>query len=288
MSDLEGRIIRTALGPIEVAELGAGPAVVLLHGTPGSWRQAVPLAEDLAPTNRVLLPSRPGYGRTPLRNGRTAEAQAALLSSLLDALAIDRATVVGISGGGPTALAFAQHQPDRTDGLALLCALAAHMMNLPWQARPLVSVAPLALALTARSEQKRRALVGNFDAIDAFIKAELTPAEFALMENEPRIREDLIRFLHSHADAPLGVAGRRNDARQMMLAAKRGPAPVDEIKAPTLVMHGEADVVVPMTHAEYHTAVIPHATLHRFPDAGHVFLITRREETLGLLRGLLP
>jgi pimeloyl-ACP methyl ester carboxylesterase len=287
-AEVDGRIIRTALGPIEVAELGSAvaPAVMLLHGTPGSWRQAVPLAEDLASANRVLLPSRPGYGRTPISGGRTPEEQAALLCSLLDALAIEKATVVGISGGGPAALAFAQQHPDRTNALALLCAVAAHLVNLGWQARPLVAIAPLAAALTWRSEQKRRQLVGNADAIEAFIKEELNPTEFKLAADDPRIHADLVRFLHSHADAPLGVAGRRNDARQMMLAARRGPQRVDRIDAPTLVMHGDADTVVPITHAEHHAAVIPQSELLRIPDAGHMFLVTHREETLARLRVL--
>ena len=61
-------VIRTRRGPVEVAITGDnGPAVLAVHGTPGDWRQARALAADLREDHRVVLPSRPGYGRTPLR-----------------------------------------------------------------------------------------------------------------------------------------------------------------------------------------------------------------------------
>jgi pimeloyl-ACP methyl ester carboxylesterase len=46
--DLRVEVVDTARGPVETARTGAGPAVLCVHGIPGSWRQAVPLAEDLA------------------------------------------------------------------------------------------------------------------------------------------------------------------------------------------------------------------------------------------------
>ena len=70
MAGLTPQRVTTACGQIEVAESGTGPALLVLHGTPGDWQQARLLAAELSDRARVLLVSRPGYGRTPLRSGR--------------------------------------------------------------------------------------------------------------------------------------------------------------------------------------------------------------------------
>ena len=149
-------MVATARGPIEVAEVGSGPAVLVVHGLPGDWRQARPVAEDLCGEARVLLVSRPGYGRTPLRSGRSPQDQADLYAALLDALGIERAVVLGISGGGPSAYAFAAAHPDRCDGLLLCCALTPHLMVLPAGMRRLAAVPGLWRVLAAIGRQLAR------------------------------------------------------------------------------------------------------------------------------------
>jgi hypothetical protein len=59
---LTARKVATTKGLIEVAETGKGPAVLVVHGMPGDWRQARTVAEDVGDHARVLLASRPGYG----------------------------------------------------------------------------------------------------------------------------------------------------------------------------------------------------------------------------------
>jgi pimeloyl-ACP methyl ester carboxylesterase len=59
----------------------------------------------------LLIPSRPGYGKTPSSTGRTAEAFADALVSLLDLLHLDQVIVVRISAAGPTALQLASREP---------------------------------------------------------------------------------------------------------------------------------------------------------------------------------
>ena len=83
----------------EAAVVGAGPAIVLVHGTLGSWRQVSGFAADLSPDRTVVPVSRPGYGMTPLGTGRTYEQQADAYLALLDRLAITRSSILGISGG---------------------------------------------------------------------------------------------------------------------------------------------------------------------------------------------
>src|SRR5574341_959670 len=71
------RIADTSNGPIEYAMQGEGPAVLVIHGCPGGYDQglvAARLTRD--PSFKFIAPSRPGYLRTPLKVGRTPEAQA--------------------------------------------------------------------------------------------------------------------------------------------------------------------------------------------------------------------
>jgi pimeloyl-ACP methyl ester carboxylesterase len=125
-------------------------------------------------------------------------------------------------------------------------------------------------------------VVADDAAIDERISRDLTPAELARMDVDPRIREDLVDFLQGHANAPAGGHGFANDVRQ--IAAARSPQPVDGITAPTLVMHGTADPVVPLHHAEYHASAIPGARLVPVADTGHVFLLTHRRATSAAIR----
>src|SRR5690606_29987722 len=67
----------TKCGPIEYAEVGQGPAVLLVHGAGGGWNQGWQIAEDLARRgHRVVAMSRFGYLRTPMPADASPEAQA--------------------------------------------------------------------------------------------------------------------------------------------------------------------------------------------------------------------
>src|SRR5690349_16313350 len=114
-------IAQTACGPIEYAAMGAGPAVLLVHGAGGGFDQLLDMARALAQRGfRVVAPSRFGYLRTPLPADASPAAQADAHACLLDALKIERAAVVGVSAGGPSALQLALRHPHRTAALVLL------------------------------------------------------------------------------------------------------------------------------------------------------------------------
>jgi pimeloyl-ACP methyl ester carboxylesterase len=280
---LDADVVATACGPIEVATIGAGPVVILVHGMPGSWRQAVPLAVDLAASHTVLLPSRPGYGRTPRNTGRTPREQAAAYAALLDAIGIESAAIVGISGGGPSAAAFAVDHAHRTTALVLCCALAPHLMTPPLAMRRLLGVPGVAEAGAVVDRRLRRRQMSDPAAVERRFQRELTAAEAARAGDDERVRGDLVGFLWSHLDAPAGMAGMRNDIASMGFAP-RGPAPeLGAIRAPTAVLHGDTDRVVPIAHGRFYADAIPGATLEVFPGAGHAFILTYRAESTMLI-----
>jgi pimeloyl-ACP methyl ester carboxylesterase len=268
---LEATIVRTAAGPVEVAVSGAGPAVLLVHGTPGSWRQLVPIGEALAAEHSVVLPSRPGYGRTPVATGRTPDEQAHAYAAVLDALAVERAVVVGVSGGGPSAAAFAARHPERTTGLVLCCALAIERFAVPTALR--VALLPgLGELLAALSRWRRRRQLADPVVLERLVRRELAPAELEAFDDDMRVA--VVRFLHSHLDAPAGLAGFRNDVAQVRTKAPGAAS----IHVPTLVLHGDADTVVPLAHGRAYAEAIAGATFEVVPGAGHGFLLTRASE----------
>ena len=279
-------VVDTAAGPVEVAETGAGPAVLVVHGTPGDWRQARALADDLAPSYRVLLPSRPGYGRTPLDTGRSPREQAAAHAALLDALGVPAAAVIGISGGGPSARALAAHFRNRCSALVLCCAVAEHLVTVPVATRLLGSVpgvweagARLARRRAARRLQDRQTALAD-------VVAGLGPSERASVAGDMDAEESMVAFAHSRHHAMASVAGLRNDFRWFRAATLPEPWPAGR-ELPVLVLHGDADDVVPLAHGEHHRDAIPGAVLEVVPGAGHLFVLSMRRQVSGRIAQLL-
>ncbi len=110
-------LARTKQGLIEYRSVGQGSAVLVLNG--GHTNCHSPLGHETffrEQGYQLIVPSRPGYGRTPSSTGKTAEAFADALVSLLDCLQLDQVIVVGISAAGPTALQLAYRSGDGDNG----------------------------------------------------------------------------------------------------------------------------------------------------------------------------
>lgn len=273
---LRAEVFDTAAGPIEAAVVGDGYPVVLLHGFPGNWRQAVPLALDLAATGRIraVLPSRPGYGRTPGTVGRTPAEQADAWMALLDRLGHDRAAFIGISGGGPSAAAAAARCPERVTALVLCCPLAPHLMTPPPAIARLLRM-PVLPGVAVRVERARRRRRVSSAAPAKFLRADLTPAECDLLDAGEIDPHDLLAFHWSHLDAPPPVPGMRTDLAGYAFAPSP-PPDLSAVTAPTLVLHGDADSVVPLNHAEFYAEAVPGARIDVLAGAGHAFILTFR------------
>ena len=111
--------MQTPYGAIEYADEGSGPVILITHGILGGWDQGMLVTHLADPSQRpfrIISVSRWGYLRTPIPHDpalRTAEAQADAYEALLDTLGIDKVAMVGISGGGPSAIQFALRHPER-------------------------------------------------------------------------------------------------------------------------------------------------------------------------------
>ena len=103
----DGAVVATECGPIQYAEVGSGPAVLIVHGAGGGCDQGVYFARAIGGNLRWLAPSRFGFLASPAPGGADSALQADAYARLLDTLKIERVSVVGVSMGGPSALLFA-------------------------------------------------------------------------------------------------------------------------------------------------------------------------------------
>ncbi|MET9492709.1 alpha/beta hydrolase [Nocardia sp. NPDC006630] len=107
-----------------VAIAGSGPAVVLLHGFPHTWRLWSEIIGPLSAHYRVIAPDLRGFGATSRApEGYDAGTMAADIAGILDALGEPTAAVVAIDAGTPVAVLLALRHPDRVRRLVVMEAL---------------------------------------------------------------------------------------------------------------------------------------------------------------------
>jgi pimeloyl-ACP methyl ester carboxylesterase len=255
-------IIQTTRGAIEYREEGpaTGPVMLILNGGHTNCNSVVanlPFLLDLG--YRVVIPSRPGYGRTPLATGKTAGEAADALVALLDELGIEKTDVMAISAGGRTALQLAGRHPARVKRLILQCALSRDdWLDAKTTAAAYVMFNPVTEGIfwavfraVARiyPEQILKTMMGNLTTLDpAEVIKRMTPAERQLA--------------HKFLTECRSGRGFLNDIKQRS-------GELGRISAPTLIIHTRFDGSVDFSHAEYSAQHIPHAQLFAVPAQSH-------------------
>jgi pimeloyl-ACP methyl ester carboxylesterase len=267
------RAIATRSGPVEAAVLGDGPPVLALHGAMGGWDQGVLLARSVGAQGfRWIAPSRPGYLGTPLSGGRTPEAQADLHAALLDALGVDAAAVVAVSGGGPSALAFALRHPRRCRALVLVsaCCTGNIPVRLPlaWYVMKLAARVPPLVAAMRRKAEGDPAASARRSIPDAAVRERTMrdPEAWALMRALQLSTLD--RMALRLPGTEVDIATSRSDLGFEL----------ERISAPVLAVHGTADRAAPFAQAEAVRARVPGAELLAIEGGEHVALFTHLAE----------
>jgi pimeloyl-ACP methyl ester carboxylesterase len=256
------------------ADVGGGRLPLIWHhGTPNIGSPPAPLfpAADRFGLRWVSY-DRPGYGGSTPDPGRNVGSAADLVSSVADALGIDGFAVIGHSGGGSHALACGALLPDRVLGVISLAGLAPFEADgLDWFAGMTASGVDSLRAAAAGRAQKQR-----YEASGAEYDPEFTPADEAALAGGWSWVLDVVR--PALAQGPGGLID-----DDLAYVAPWG-ADVEQITAPTLLLHGERDRVVPSAHGKWLADRCPAAELRLSPDEGHISILGSSESALEWLR----
>jgi pimeloyl-ACP methyl ester carboxylesterase len=261
----EARILRLASPSIRlrVQEVGSGDPLILVHGTigPGSWPSLI----EAMPNHRYVVIDRPGWGGSDAVDytGQGHHRLAAdILVSALDALGIDRATVIGGSIGDVWALSLAQLAPSRVERVVMLGAGPL----VPEVERPAViaQVASPLGALLVRLPMGRdrlRAILrenGHGPSLDAGRIPEAFVAwRLAANNHTPAMRHErsMIRAVVAGSGWAPGLPFGDSDLRS--------------IATPALLVHGTADPVGNVALWRRFVETLPNGSLEVVDGAGH-------------------
>jgi pimeloyl-ACP methyl ester carboxylesterase len=263
-----------------------GAPVFFCHGWPASRLQAGLLDEygrELGA--RIISPDRPGVGCSPTQPGRTLRDWPALLAGMADALGVGNFRVLGVSGGGPYALAAAWGLPERIPAVAVVCSAPplAEQDALP-------HLNPGYRWLLRTYQRNPRALSWLFRAARPF--ARVHPPRWMkswLLRQMPAAEAETLADPHifetcfgNYAESWRGGAdGLYADA---MIYAQPWGFPLEDIRVPVQLWHGKQDRNFAWQLAERIAARLPNCTPRFLEDEAHYSLaIRRRREILAAL-----
>lgn len=237
---------------LHISDSGKGDkCVVLLHGYLESlyvWEDFLPLLTDKV---RVITVDIPGHGISEVKGEvHTMEQMADVLHDMIDALGLERVTMVGHSMGGYIALAFCAAYPDRLDGVVLL------------------SSSPNPDTELKRENRRREIALVKAGKKDAL--ARVAPEAGFAEQNRARLRsyiDDLVEQVHITEDegivALLGGMIERKDQNDMLRQSG----------VKQLFILGRKDNYIPVEAAEEFISKNPQAEVVWLDESGHMGFI---------------
>jgi 3-oxoadipate enol-lactonase len=244
---------------------GDGPPVLLIMGlgmTATGWWRTVPVLVEAG--LRVIAFDNRGVGRSERPQGPyTAAEMADDAVAVLDAADVATAHVYGISLGGMIAQELALRYPDRVRALVLGATTAGGADFVP-AGEDVNAVVQLRARMTAEYA--------------VWASVPLNYAARTRREGGSRIAEDIAQRLRYPVEPEYYSA--------QLAAAHAHAATVTSISAPTLVVHGTEDVLIPPANGERLAAAIPGAELALWPDAAHLYFNDEPEADRGVARWL--
>ncbi len=264
-------IAQTRQGPLEYRIVGQGPALLVLNG--GHTNCDSPLGHEQFFLNQgyqLLIPSRLGYGKTPSSTGRTAEAFADALVSLLDLLHLDHVIVVGISAGGRTALQLAGRHPVWVSKVILQNAVTGSRFP--------TGLTRLLTYLLFNPVVER----WTWAAFRAFGRLAPQAALKMMMSNLSSLEPDqvLITMSQDQRQAALALLLASRSGSGFLLDIHHHCGDLSRITAPTLILESKYDGSFDPSHAMYAADHIAHAELFLSPAESHLFWFSSYDDEI--------
>jgi len=227
------------------------PVLVLLHGFGSSLHTWQAWAETLARDYRVIRFDLPGSGLSaadPGNDYRDARSHQ-VLRALLDTLRVDRATLIGNSLGGRVAWSFAAKYPTRVERLVL--------------------ISPDGFASPGFEYDKAAEVPITMEVMRYVLPKPLLTMSLEPAYAAPAAMTDALAT--RYYDLMLAPGARAAMLARMRQTVLTDPvSALQRIEAPTLLLWGTEDQMIPFTNAADYTRALPHVTLVALPGLGHV------------------
>lgn len=259
-SELEARYLAAPgdmlqVGPwrLHVRESGPrdAPAVVMLHGFGASLHTWDVWAQALSRTHRVIRLDLPGSGLSEPdpANGYTDGRSVQLVLALMDQLGVARASFVGHSIGGRIAWTLAARHPGRTERLVL--------------------VAPDGFASPGFEYGKAAEVPAVLGAMRYVMPKAVLRMNLAPAYADPAFLTDALTTRYH--DLMLAPGGRDAMLKRLEQTVLTDPVPLlATIAAPTLLVWGEADAMIPVANAQDYLGAVKGSRLVTFAGVGHL------------------
>ncbi|WP_335622548.1 alpha/beta fold hydrolase [Agrobacterium sp. RAC06] len=229
----------------------AAQAIVMLHGFGASLDTWEDWAQALSTRYRVIRFDLPGFGLTgPDPTGDYTDARSMkILGDLMDQLDVARVSLIGNSLGGRIAWHFAALHPDRVINLVLVSPDGFASPGFDYDKQSETPLIMRALPYTAPRSMLKANLAAAYGNPDVLSEASVT--RYHDMMLAPGVRPAILA--------------------RMSQVILREPGPtLARIQAPTLLLWGEKDSMIPTSNADDYLQDLPNATLVRLPGLGHL------------------
>jgi pimeloyl-ACP methyl ester carboxylesterase len=247
---------------VHLVDIGSGPGrpILLVHGLGGRWQNWIENIPRLALDHRVVAVDLPGFGRSQLpAEPISIDGYARTLDRVCDLLELEAPLVGGNSLGALVVAELALRFPARVGALALVGAACLAPADLDSRT--------VQLALAAGGRIAGSLLRGPNGTVT---RPRAQHILFATVLRHPTlIANDTLYELASGVRPP-GAAAALAALRAHDISAELG-----SIAAPTLVVHGREDVLIPCSDGEQIAAMIRGAELLVFEDTGHMPMVER-------------
>ncbi|MGH6736147.1 MAG: alpha/beta fold hydrolase [Methyloceanibacter sp.] len=290
--DRAARVLRLANGRgIGYAEYGDphGLPAIALHGTPGS-RYMFALTDEGARARglRLIAPERPGYGLSEFQRMDSLAETAADVEAIADALGLDRFALIGVSGGGPYAIAAAALLKSRVLRLALigpvgpLAECGDHIRMTHLHRLIFTRMAPSHHAAGAFFASLRF-LVDWAPGVAYHILMQRVTESDRIIMHRPEVRANLQAAISEGLRST--VEGALQDLRLYC-----GPWDVRlaEIDVPAIMWQGSDDTIVPADAAYHLAGALPNCRLEVVEGAGHYWVFGDFGRVLDAVRATWP
>jgi pimeloyl-ACP methyl ester carboxylesterase len=261
------------LGYAEFGDPGGRP-LFYCHGFPASRLEAALLDPAARRCGvRVVAADRPGFGLSDFQAGRRIRNWPDDVAALADVLGIDRFAIVGVSGGGPYALACARFIPRRLTAVGVVCGLGP--VGEPWALRDMLWSRRLVFVLARRApwllSLVHRDLFAPLlrrrpDAILSMISRASVAADRRVLARTDVGRALLASIREAVRAGPDGMR------HELQLYTRAWGFRPEEIDVTVDLWHGETDPIVPVAHTRVLLGRLAHVRCVILPGEGHFSL----------------